>query len=45
MKADNNTGFIFIDAWNEWAEGNYSEPDNLYKHAYLQEVQKVAESR
>ena len=33
--------FVFIDAWNEWGEGKYLEPDKKNKFGYLEAVRNV----
>ncbi len=35
--------WLFINAWNEWGEGNYLEPDEKNKFQFLEKVQDVME--
>lgn len=40
---ENGNEFVFINAWNEWGEGMYLEPDEEHKYSYLEALKQVCD--
>lgn len=43
-KQDYRKDFMFLFAWNEWAEGGYLEPDETFGDGYLRAIRDTLES-
>ena len=43
-KPNKDEHVVFINAWNEWAEGNHLEPDLKWGHAYLSATKRALQN-
>lgn len=42
LAKQDNDEFLIINAWNEWAEGCYLEPDEKFKYDYLEQIKNLS---
>jgi hypothetical protein len=40
-----NAPLVTINAWNEWTEGSYLEPDTLHRYGHLEQIRRVFGTR
>ena len=43
-KKETKFDMIFINAWNEWSEGTYLEPDEKNGYKYLKAIRKAVKN-
>ncbi len=44
LNSRNTPHILFINAWNEWAEGNHLEPDQFHGRSYLEALREALQS-
>ncbi len=44
IKHPQNPPFFIIKSWDEWAEGNYLEPDRFFGRKWLEVIKEVRET-
>jgi len=41
LKNNRAHNLLIIKSWNEWAEGNYLEPDKQWGHKFLESIKEA----